>query len=614
MNNIFVLKLKTIIILLLAGLTGSLIVHLTPTEPCDRYIHVENFRYGKRPNIIRCNRGDRLHLTFSTLDTGHSFFLEEFGIDVKVSPGMDEVAIFDTDNPLNEPVMAEEVVLIAEHRGPAKYLISKSQYRCHVWCGPLHAFEQGSLIIFPNTLLGFGAGTLLCTIILIFIPGYYINTFTNSAKRNREIKRSTNFRNKIFHSPVTKYISVLLSMLLIYLVIIILISGTHNTGRNLGSMIIWMIWLPLLIVVLIPFFGRLWCYICPLPFFGELFQRGSMFFVKMGKTGRFNNNFSGLNLRWPDKLDNSWLLLISFMIFGTFSTTLVAVPKITGIVLLSLIVLATLLSLIFELRAFCRYLCPIGAYTGLYSRAGMLGLRVNDPGVCSKCKGKFCETGSNKGWACPYGLNAEKIIDNSKCGLCMECLRSCTYGNTRLKFKPFGVSPANLTLSESFLGISLFVMGIIYCIVYHGPWAELREYINIIDKHNYNLFIIYSIVLWTSSLVVFPFIIFLISRLAKKYSKSSALSTIKLFKHTSNAIIPFGLSIWTAFAIPLVMVNFTFVLQSLSDPFGWGWNLFGFAGLPWKQLFPQAISWLQVLLIIIGIQFAIKNMYTNLMN
>ena len=57
-------------------------------DPQDRNIHIESFRYGKDPSVICCNRGDSLHLTFSTRDTAHSFFLEEFDIDAKVTPGI----------------------------------------------------------------------------------------------------------------------------------------------------------------------------------------------------------------------------------------------------------------------------------------------------------------------------------------------------------------------------------------------------------------------------------------------------------------------------------------------------------------------------------------------
>jgi heme/copper-type cytochrome/quinol oxidase subunit 2 len=96
---------------------------------------------------IRCNRGDRLHLTFSTDDTGHSFFLEEFDADAKVSPGAVGFILFNPNKPILKPEIKNELVIIASHPGLQKYLVSKSQFRCHVWCGLLHAFEQGSLII-----------------------------------------------------------------------------------------------------------------------------------------------------------------------------------------------------------------------------------------------------------------------------------------------------------------------------------------------------------------------------------------------------------------------------------------------------------------------------------
>ncbi len=605
------MKLKFLAIIFGAGLLGALLVNISHIDPVDRYIHVENFRYGKNPNIIRCNRGDRLYLTFTTLDTGHSFFLEEFGIDAKVSPGMEEVKVFDPKEPLEKPFITDTLVLIAEHPGILKYLVSKSQYRCHVWCGPLHAFEQGSIIIFPNTLLGFGAGCLTGILILLFIPGFVIGNTKNRTDYTFQ-PAYINSWNTFFRSPITKLFVTLFGLLFIYLIVIISTFGTQMAGRNLGSIAVWIVWLSLLIIILTPVFGKLWCYICPIPFFGELIQRGSINNVREGKTGKYNNRFFGFNLKWPSFIDNSWLMLFSFLLLGTYSTTIVSIPRISGFVILALIILATLLAVVFELRAFCRYICPINAFIGHYARIGILSLRAKNPDFCAdKCKGKFCELGNDKAWACPYGLNCEKIKDNSKCGLCMECLSSCVYKNTSLRFKAFGISPANLTISESFLGISLLVIAIVYSIMYHGPWSELREYINIIDKNNYDLFLIYSISLWILTLVVFPAFIYLIAWITRKVCNIEILTTTQIFKHISNALTPLGLAIWTAFAIPLLMVNFTFILQSVSDPFGWGWNWFGFAGLPWNQIMPQAIPWFQVLLIITGILFSLKNLYRN---
>ncbi len=96
------------------GLIAAIICQLFVKEPVDRYIHIRSFRYGKDPHVIRCNRGDRLHLTFSSDDTGHSFFLEEFDIDVKVSPAVEEVTVFKTTDPSVKPIITKELTLTAE--------------------------------------------------------------------------------------------------------------------------------------------------------------------------------------------------------------------------------------------------------------------------------------------------------------------------------------------------------------------------------------------------------------------------------------------------------------------------------------------------------------------
>jgi hypothetical protein len=606
-----IFNLKLFLIILGSGILGGVIVNIPTAVPIDRFIHIDNFRYGKKPEIIRCNRGDRLHLTFSTKDTGHSFFLQEFGTDVKVSPGADGCMVFDLTRPDEKPEIKKEVIITASHHGILKYLVSKSQFRCHVWCGPLHAFEQGSLIILPNTLLGFGAGSLLS---LIFLLLFQFNTVIKQRDLNdspHNIKFNS-WINGFLKSPLNRLFTSLSALVFIYIVVIISTLGTHVAGRNLGTILVWIIWLFVLITVLTPFFGKLWCYACPIPFFGDLLQRGSVTSVRGGKTGRFNNRFSGLNLKWPSRLDNSWLMLFSFLLLGTFSTTIVSVPRISGLIILFLIILATFMALIFELRSFCRYVCPINAFISHYARIGVLSLRSLDKKTCSGiCKGKFCEFGNSNGWACPYGLNVENIQDNSKCGMCTQCLNSCSFSNTGLGSKSFGTSPANLSLSESFLGIALMVIAIVYSIMYHGPWAELREYINIVDKNNWYLFLLYSISIWSLALVIFPALFWGIAWIAKKFIRSTNLSTAVIFKSIANGMIPLGLMLWVAFIVPMLLVNFTFILQSLSDPFGWGWNWLGYASLPWHQVLPEAIPWLQVLFVLAGVLLSIRNLSLN---
>jgi hypothetical protein len=598
-------------IVLLFGFVPAFIAQFFVEEPTDRYLHIRSFRYGKEPSVIRCNRGDRLHLTFSTDDTGHSFFLQEFDMDVKVSPGQDEVAVFKAIDPTESPVLTREVTVVAEHPGILKYFISKSNYRCHVWCGPMHAFEQGKLIILPNTLLIFSLGSLL-GLFLLWLNGIY--RFADRERRagavlpeGKDVLSRYGFLRNVLIPRWPQLVFTLIALLMIYLVILTSVFGTKVSGRNLGVLLMWAIWLFLLVAVLTPFFGRLWCTICPLPFFGDLIQRNSIFSPSAGRTRGFNNKYSGLFLKWPQWLTNSWLKLFTFLVLATFSTTLVAVPRASGMVVLMLLLVPTLMALIWEQRAFCRYVCPVSVFINPYSRMSPFALRSKSQEVCDHCKPHYCQKGSPEGWACPYGLNVGEIRENTDCGVCLECTRSCLYNNVTIYKRSFASETGMRTLSEAWLSIAVFTVAMVYSVLYLGHWPVVRDYVNIIDKGNWNLFAVYSLVLWFLSLAAMPGLVYLLSWLGLRRS-GQKIPAKQGFLTTAGAMLPFGLMIWIAFVIPMLFVNVTFIFQSLSDPFGWGWDFFGTANIPWHQFLPRLIPWFQAILILGGFYLFLRNL------
>ena len=115
-----------VFIIFLFGLVPALVCQLFTHEPVRKNIHITSFRYGKDPSVIRCNRGDTLILTFSSDDTGHSFYLEEFDIDAKVSPSSDEVSVFKVSDPSIKPFLTKEVMIVARHPGILNYVVSRS--------------------------------------------------------------------------------------------------------------------------------------------------------------------------------------------------------------------------------------------------------------------------------------------------------------------------------------------------------------------------------------------------------------------------------------------------------------------------------------------------------
>ena len=161
-------------------------------------------------------------------------------------------------------------------------------------------------------------------------------------------------------------------------------------------------------------------------------------------------------------------------------------------------------------------------------------------------------------------------------------------------------------MSDAWLSIAIFTIAIIYSILYLGHWPVVRDYVNILDKKNWDLFGIYTGVVWTTSLLVMPGLLYGLAFAGGRLSKQK-LSARKIFLNYTASLLPIGLMLWMAFVIPMLFTNITFVLQSLSDPFGWGWDFFGTANTPWHQFIPRYIPWIQAILILAGLHLSLRN-------
>ncbi len=171
----------------------------------------------------------------------------------------------------------------------------------------------------------------------------------------------------------------LVALLLGFFVVAILAGflGTPAGNRNFGIVFVWIVWWALLMLMLVPVFGRLWCGVCPIPAPGEWLQRRSL--VAPANGGRLFT----LGKKWPRRLRNIWLQNLGFLGVALFSTVILTTPFVTALVLLGFVLIAIATSLVFERRAFCRYLCPVGGFIGLYSQIAPIELRVKDRDIWS---------------------------------------------------------------------------------------------------------------------------------------------------------------------------------------------------------------------------------------
>ncbi|MBI5944738.1 MAG: 4Fe-4S binding protein [Chloroflexi bacterium] len=364
--------------------------------------------------------------------------------------------------------------------------------------------------------------------------------------------------------------------------------GTPVGSHNFSIVFVWIAWWAILILVAVPFFGRGWCAVCPIPLPGEWLQRGAVL-TPPEKRPKW------LNLRVPKMFRNIWLQNISFLLLALFSSVLLTTPNITGIVLAAMLFAAIGLSAIFERRAFCRYLCPVGGFIGLYSQTAPIELRIKDKQICVSCEGKPCYNGSQAGYGCPWDVFPGGLTKNTYCGLCMECIRTCPHDNIAVNLRPFSADLAkpSTRMDEAFKAFIMLGSAMIYAGVLLGPWGAFKDAAYNVGT---SAWFIYAVIFLSIIFVILPGF-FTLGILKAK----SALPLKQRFASLATALIPLGLMFWVAFSLSFVLTNASYIIAALSDPLGLGWNLFGTANAVWQPMLFSILAPAQTLALVGGL-------------
>ena len=374
------------------------------------------------------------------------------------------------------------------------------------------------------------------------------------------------------------------------------LAGTPVGSRNFAIVFVWIAWWAGLLFIAVPGLGRGWCSICPIPTPGEWLQRGAL----LGPPGRPG---LGLGRRWPNRLRNIWLQNGSFALVALFSVVVLTQPRATALVLAAFMVLAIAASLVYERRAFCRYLCPIGGFIGLYSQLAPVEVRVRDAAVCAAHTEKTCYTGSAQGYGCPWQVFPGGLVKNTYCGMCLECLRACPRDNIVVNLREFGAdlnNPAGRRLDEAFKAFLMLGSAAVYSAVMLGPWGTLKTAAYAVGSAPWLAYALGFL------LVVFGVLpgAFYLAVLAGRFRVKSRVAPRRAFIAFSCALVPLGLAAWIAFSLAFIFANFSYVWPALSDPFGWGWNLLGTAGMAWTPYLTSVVPVLQAAVLVGGLAWS----------
>lgn len=366
--------------------------------------------------------------------------------------------------------------------------------------------------------------------------------------------------------------------------------GTPVGSHNFAIIFIWIAWWTILKLVFIPLGGRSWCSICPIPMPGEWLQQG-------GLVQRASRRL-GLGWRWPHRLRGYGLQAGGFLLIGLFSAVTLTRPSVTAWVLLGLIILAAVLSLVFERRAFCRYLCPIGGFTGLYAQAAPVEVRVLEPQVCASHRQKTCYQ------QCPWGQYPLALKTSADCGLCMECLRVCPYDNITLNIRPFGdefkQTRPNPRMDETMMAIVMLGSGLVFAAIFTGPWGELKNAAYQIGSLPWMGYAGGFLLL---NLLLLPGLFVGAAWSSQKLVGDRAPLRKSIASHTAS-LIPLGLFAWVAFTLTFALPKAHYVGSVMNDPLGWGWSLLGNLQVAALTDITIMSSWLQILLLVLGLYWS----------
>lgn len=399
---------------------------------------------------------------------------------------------------------------------------------------------------------------------------------------------------------VSRWPQLVIRAVLLGMFVFVILAGWFGTpvgSRNFGIIGVWIAWWALLILLAVPLMGRGWCNICPIPMPGEWLQNGAVLGPPEAGVRRSQGR------RWPRALRGTWLQSGAFVLLALFSAVVLTQPRVTAVLLALLLLVAIGTSLLFERRSFCRHLCPVGGFIGLYSQLSPVEVRVKDTAICARHTEKTCYLGSRDGYGCPWNVFPGGMVKNTYCGMCMECLRTCPLDNIAVNLRRCGADlaePRGRKLDEAFKALIMVASAIVYSAVMLGPWSWLKTAAYSIGSTRW---LGYALLFLLVTLGVVPGLFYLATWSGKMLS-GSVLTVRQSFVRFAYSLVPLGLAAWIGFSLSFVFANWSYVWPVLSDPMGWGWNLFGTSDVQWTPYFTGVLPLLQVLVLLGGLAWA----------
>jgi hypothetical protein len=175
-----------------------------------------------------------------------------------------------------------------------------------------------------------------------------------------------------------------------------------------------------------------------------------------------------------------------------------------------------------------------------------------------------------------------------------------------LGLRPFGADLAvarGRRADEAWIALLLLGTALAHSVIKLGPWGWIKSWANF-DRGG--AFLLYTGLFLGAVLVALPAVHLGAAWLSRAMAGARQVRLRRLFVDYAYALLPLSLGAWMAFTLAVVAPNLSYVPRVLSDPFGWGWDVFGTRATTWTWLPLVALPWVQLVLLLAGLWTSIR--------
>lgn len=395
---------------------------------------------------------------------------------------------------------------------------------------------------------------------------------------------------RLLSSNLFPFIPRVVTSVLFLVVIAAGLFGNQNPAMNIAPLLTWTVWWTGLIFAVL-YLGKGWCTICPWDALAGWAERLKF----RGPRGES----LGLNLPWPKALRSIWpavglFLALTWVELGMGITL---IPRATAWVALAMLGMAAASAFLFERKSFCRYACLVGRVSGIYAMFSSVEIRAT-PSACKSCATLDCWKGNALGDGCPTFEYPRAMTLNTYCTMCTECFKTCNHSSMSLNLRPWAsdlVVEGRPRMDEAALALILLSMTAFHGLTMTPTWVALLES----TKSATGMSFTGAFTVLMAAFLIFPVLVY--AALAGVSAAWARVGYRDIALRFAYALLPIALFYHLAHNAEHFLMEGPKVLALMSDPFGWGWNVFGTARWTVPPLVSLEGLWrIQVLFVLVG--------------